>query len=273
MSNHVYSDLEVAPGKAPPLVPVNDPNIMPSSSYEADKHYVQGVPDVPEAASNRLRTVCGLNLKTFWIVLGVSLLVIVGSIAGGVAGGLHSKSSNNSPSSSYEKTNSTSSPPSSNSSLTSPTPTSSTLTDTNPTVSTTTVIFPSATLARDCPSSNQTTYSIAYGEDEPITFRKFCLAGFRHVVNLNDVVKEQTLSLNDCINACVSYDDKNKEAIAAGDSQICNAVCWRNNKRQGDPNHIPGFCFGYAALNSSTGVIVVEEEFCNLALWINQRDL
>ncbi|KAJ3569943.1 hypothetical protein NPX13_g5906 [Xylaria arbuscula] len=229
MSNHVYSDLEVVPGKTPPLVPVNDPNIMPSSSYEADKHYVQGVqgvPDVPEAASNRLRT-----------------------------------------------TNSTSSPPSSNSSSTSPTPTSSTLTDTNPTVSTTTVIFPSATLARDCPSSNQTTYSIAYGEDEPITFRKFCSAGFRHVLNFNHVVEEQTLSLNDCINACVSYDDKNKEAIAAGDSQICNAVCWRNNEQQGGPDHIPGSCFGYAALNSSTGVIVVEKEYCDSALWINQRDL
>ncbi|KAI0531644.1 hypothetical protein GGR58DRAFT_508264 [Xylaria digitata] len=133
---------------------------------------------------------------------------------------------------------------------TSPAPSSSTSmtpTISTSTVSATTVVLPTATLLRDCPSSNGTVYDVIYGSGEPFSFRKFCTAGFRHVLN--------------------------GTAIAAGNNQTCNAVCWRNTDQLNNINQIPGQCFGYTILNTSAGFAFTDEVLCDSAAWINQRDL
>ncbi|KAI0549192.1 hypothetical protein F4679DRAFT_547809 [Xylaria curta] len=256
MSNHAYSDLEVAPGTAPQVVPSDlpEPVLYPITT-----------------TSKQPRTTCGLRPKTFWIISGVSVFLIIGAIAGGVAGGLLSRN-NKSLSSLNEENNmntsSTSYLSSSSPSSTSPTPMTST-----PTISTSTVVLPSATLLRDCPSSNGTTYSVPYGDGEPLVFRKVCSGGFRHDMNGVDLINEPMESLNSCINACVSYNDKNKTAIATGDNQTCNAVCWRNTDYRDNINQLSGQCFGYTTLNTSAGFVYSGEVLCDSAAWINQRDL
>ncbi|TGJ79735.1 hypothetical protein E0Z10_g9029 [Xylaria hypoxylon] len=260
MSHYQYSDLEVVPGRAPEVVPGSAPEVVP--------YYKENTYNTP---LEKPRRICGLNPKTFWIVFGVCTVLIVGGIAGGVAGALASRnnSSSNSPDDSADtRTSSTSPAPSSSPSSTSTTPSAST-----PTLSTTTVVLPTATLLRDCPSSNGTVYDVSFGSTEPLSFRKFCNAGFRHVLNGIDVINAPTTSLNGCINACVDYNDKNKTAIASGDNQTCNAVCWRNTDYLDNINQIPGQCFAYTTLNTSSGFVVTDEVLCDSAAWINQRDL
>ncbi|KAI1348866.1 hypothetical protein F5Y01DRAFT_317365 [Xylaria sp. FL0043] len=87
------------------------------------------------------------------------------------------------------------------------------------------------------------------------------------------LLNEPTQSLNDCINACTDYNDTNKTAIATGDNQTCNAVCWRNNDQLDNIDQIPGQCFRYTTLNTSAGFAVTDEVLCDSAAWINQRDL
>ncbi|KAI0521081.1 hypothetical protein F5B22DRAFT_634895 [Xylaria bambusicola] len=245
MSNNAYSDLEVAPGRAPELVPDNGPEVVPSYYYKENDNNVQ------VSAPEKQGTI---------------------SVAGGVAGGLASRANYSSSSSNKEanmdiSSTSSASPPSSPSSSPTPTTTSA------PTISISTVVLPTTILLRDCPSSNDTTYSVSYGDEEPLTFRKYCTAGFRHVLNGVDVVNEPTQSLNDCINACVNYNDKNKTAISTGNNQTCNVVCWRSNEQLDNINQIPGQCFGYTTLNISAGFAVTDEVICDSAAWINQRDL
>ncbi|KAI0972206.1 hypothetical protein F4678DRAFT_460433 [Xylaria arbuscula] len=89
----------------------------------------------------------------------------------------------------------------------------------------------------------------------------------------NDVVNAPTRSLNDCINACVDYNIANKTAIASGNNQVCNAVCWRNTDQLNNVNQIPERRFGFTTGNTSSGFIVTNETLCDSAAWINQRDL
>ncbi|KAI0431739.1 hypothetical protein F5Y09DRAFT_354574 [Xylaria sp. FL1042] len=202
------------------------------------------------------------------VVYGRAPEVVPRGIAGGVAGGLLSPRSNSSSPLKEDTSTSVSSTFPAILSSSSPTPTTST-----PTISTSTVVLPTITLLRDCPSSNGTLYDVVYGTGEPLIFRKYCTAGFRHVLNGVDVLNEPTQSFNDCINACVDYNDTNKTAIATGNNQTCNAVCWRNNEQLDNINQIPGQCFGYTTLNTSAGFAVTDEVLCDSAAWINQRDL
>ncbi|KAI1740917.1 hypothetical protein F4680DRAFT_447768 [Xylaria scruposa] len=256
MSKHAYSDLEVAPGTAPQVVPGDRPEPV---LYQIT------------TTSKQPRKICGLRPKTFWIVSGVLIFLIIGAIAGGVAGGLLGRNNESSSSPNEENNVSTSSTSylSSSSTFSSfSTPTTST-----PTISTSTVVLPSATLLRDCPSSNWTAYSVPYDDGEPLTFRKVCSNSFHHVVNRVDVINEPTESLNSCIDACVSYNDKNKTAIATGDNLACNVVCWRNTDYRDSARQISGQCFGYTTQNESAGFAYDYEVFCDSAAWINQRFL
>ncbi|KAI1362735.1 hypothetical protein F5Y08DRAFT_329897 [Xylaria arbuscula] len=242
MPNHsYYTGLEVVPDGGPEIVPHSAPELVPS--YKENNHYAS----VKPSEGSHL-TIFGLNRSTFWIIFAVSTFVIIGAIVGGVAGGLLSRNDSNSGTNTSASL--TSSYLSSSPSLT---PTVST-----PTNTTSTVILPTATLLRDCPSSNGTLFDVAMGSEEPLIFRKFCTAGLRHVINSIDVTNEATQSLNDCINACVDYNIANKTAIATGNNQTCNAVCWRNTDQLDNINQIPGQCFGFTTGNTSSGFVVTD---------------
>ncbi|KFA60451.1 hypothetical protein S40285_10601 [Stachybotrys chlorohalonatus IBT 40285] len=278
MPAYPYSDLEVVPAKAidsaPEVVPGNAPEVvLGSGAHEGIWYHKQ---DTPGDAAPAQRRICGVRARTFWIILGVAVTLVIAAIAGGVAAALTSRSSTSDGSVNQDISTSSSASlsPSSTESSASPPPSSEPPTTSTVSISTTTVVLPTTTLLRDCPSSNGTIYEADYdSEEEPLMFRKFCTAGFRHVRNGIDVINEPTQSLNDCINMCVDYNDRNSTAIAAGNNQTCNAVCWRSNEQLGNVNQIPGQCFGFTTLNNSAGFQVTDEVLCDSAGWINQRDL
>jgi hypothetical protein len=280
--SYTYSDLEVVSKRPldlvfdsiPEVVPGNAPEAVPASAPE----YVAG----PKAdgyeklgtSKSGQRHICGLKSKIFWTLLGVSAILGSAGIAGGIAGGLQNR--NKDIRNSLNETTKDSRPPGMSTRYTVLYPTSSTSatpTTSDDTVSTATIVLPTATLLRDCPSSNGTLYNVAYGSDEPLMFRKFCTSGFRKVLNSIDVVNEPRQSLNDCIKSCADYNDRHRAAITSGDNQTCNAVCWRSNEEMDNINQMPGQCFGYMALNNSAGFQITDEILCDSAGWINQRDL
>ncbi|KAI1176848.1 hypothetical protein F4777DRAFT_235669 [Nemania sp. FL0916] len=271
-----HSDLEVVPGTAPQIIYGDPPEVAHSSDSEAvPSHEKDNSGDSTPTKQGR-RRICGLSTGAFLIVLGIFVwLITLGGTVGGILGGLHSKDDSDGRSGSPREGAFTS--PSSTI-LNTPLPPSvsidTTPTTTTPQVSTTTVTLPSTTLYRDCPSSNGTLYNVTYGSEEPLIFRKLCEASFRHVVNFNDLIMEPKVSLNDCINTCADYNNANKTAIASGGQAVCNAVCWWTNEHLDvDKFQVPGRCWGYTAMNTSTGWSTVDEVYCDSAIWINQRDL
>ncbi|KFA81381.1 hypothetical protein S40288_11105 [Stachybotrys chartarum IBT 40288] len=277
MSAYPYSDLEVVPAKAvysaPEVAPGNAPEVVPGSAHEGLRYYKQ---DAPGGAAPAHRRICGVRARTFWILLGVAVTLVIAAVAGGVAAALTSRNSSSDGSVNQDISTSSGASLSTSSTESSapPPPSSAPSTTSTVSISTTTVALPTITLLRDCPSSNGTVYEADYdSEEEPIMFRKFCTAGFRHVRNGIDLINEPTQSLNDCINTCVNYNDRNSTAIAAGNNQTCNAVCWRSNEQLGNVNQIPGQCFGFTTLNNSAGFQITDEVLCDSAGWINQRDL
>ncbi|KAI1421796.1 hypothetical protein F5Y12DRAFT_718064 [Xylaria sp. FL1777] len=277
---------EVVPGSAfksyygaPEVVPGDAPQVVPGSALEVVPYHKEDNNNSPTVTSEKSRFTCGLSSKSYWLIFRFGVLVVVIAIAGGITGGVvgsRNKSSMQSTDTGGSSTSATIDPEYSSyfDSFLSSTPTTSTpTTAVTPTAVTSTVVLSTTTLLRDCPSSNGTLYDVADGSSEPLTFRKFCTAGLRHVLNGDDLLNQPTKSLNDCINACADYNNANKTAIAAGNNQTCNAVCWRNTDQLNNPDQIPGQCFGYTTLNSSTGFAVTDEVLCDSAAWINQRDL
>ncbi|KAH7324246.1 hypothetical protein B0I35DRAFT_475508 [Stachybotrys elegans] len=286
MSNYHYSDLEVAPSKAPEVflrdAPERAPEVVPHSAPEPLPYYYNqnkddgATPSIPPKEKAR---VCGVKRRTFWVILGVALAIIIAAVAGGVAGALISRNGSSEGSSDQ----STEADPSSDGSPSSTAPppflttsgplTTEPATTSTQSLSTTTVTLARTTLIRDCPSADGSLYDASYEDNEPLVFRKFCTAGLRHVLNGVDLINQPEQSLNDCINACVDYNIRNRTDIATGDNQPCNAVCWRSNEQLSNINQIPGQCFGYTTLNNSMGFQVTDEPLCDSAAWINQRDL
>ena len=132
--------------------------------------------------------------------------------------------------------------------------------------STYTIIGPSATLYRDCPSSNDTIYPVRLGSSEQ-QYRKLCNTSFAATKADNeDFVNQYTTSLDDCIGLCAQW-NINDHTSTSGLAQTCGAVCWRNSF---DDDH-PGSCFGYAISNSSAGSFRLNNESrCDSAAWINE---
>jgi hypothetical protein len=190
-------------------------------------------------------------------------------VGGGVGGSVASKSSKNA--SSPASSSSSSSPvqstvttaPSTTTSL-STGPITSSPTST-PALTVTQVPGPSTTLLRDCPSSNNTLYSIDIGS--VMSFRKLCNLSYQNALNGSAMVNEPTTSLDDCIDLCAAYNAQNMNQIATGTDSVCNAVCWRNTFVN---DEFPGQCFGYTTQNSSNAFIVNSEAICDSAAWINQ---
>lgn len=250
--SHGYSDLQVVP---------DQPSLEPAQA-EKELATQQGTEkpagDIPAYQDINFpnRHICGLRRKTFWIVLAIATVVVIAAAVGGGVGGALSNRSSASASASA----------SSSSGVSSTAPT--TTVPSSVSITTTTIAGPTQTLLRDCPSSNNSLYEVAFGSDQ-FEFRKMCsvkLAGTG-----DNVVNDKTTSLDDCISRCASYNNANRTEIASGSSGVCNAVCWRNSLS----SDWPGQCFGFSTQNSSTGGFSIDTSGveCDSAGWINQEIL
>ncbi|KAJ3456216.1 hypothetical protein MRS44_016239 [Fusarium solani] len=99
-------------------------------------------------------------------------------------------------------------------------------------------------------------------------FRKRCNVGFAG--SPDNVVNIPAKSLDDCINKCARYNEKNKTEIASRESNVCNSVCWRHRVTGDD---WPGQCFGSTIQNSTSSGFPVDEDQieCDSGAWINQE--
>lgn len=86
-----------------PAAPVSA--LSPTDTYAVTPDGTQGGPGAAGAAAEEGRAgegpakgakVCGLKRRTFWIVLGVAIVVVLAAIGGGVGGGLSSRNSSSS---------------------------------------------------------------------------------------------------------------------------------------------------------------------------------
>jgi hypothetical protein len=147
-----------------------------------------------------LRRICCLALKTFCIVAAITIIVIAAAVSGGLGATeaqqkLQRLRPNHKLKLKFKLINN-------------PTPTTS---DSTSSLTTTPVVGPSTTLLRDCPSSNDTLYTINPGA--PMTFRKICGTTFLNAINGTNVVETTMSTLNDCINPCGTYNEANKADI------------------------------------------------------------
>lgn len=260
----------------------HEPNVV-SAGGNATPGSSNGPPLKPEC-------ICGLKPKKFYILLAVAVVLIVGAGVGGGVGGALASHSSSKPESSNGSGLSATITSASSISTTIPTATT-TSAEQIASVTTTEVAGPTSTLYRDCPSSNNTLYSVTFGSDE-YTYRKYCSMSL--VDDGTTVVNEPTTNLNSyvsltfllpilllskltylnvshsCINLCAVYNLQNATEIASGDSQPCNAVCWRNGFVD---DEFPGQCFGSTTQNSSTGGFNFDSDeiICDAAGWINQK--
>lgn len=285
-----YSDLQVVPHQQPDYSGLQqldyaglqqpDYSGLQLPEYSGLYHYNTKPADPPTIEDKSLpqtpapkRILCGVSARTFWILLAVIIttIVIAAAVGGGVGRSLASRNSKNADSSasslplSSPAQSTTSTTPSSTTTSLSTGPITSSPTNT-PAITVTQLPGPTTTLLRDCPSSNNTLYSINIGS--VMTFRKVCNLSYQNTLNGSAMVNEPTTSLDDCINLCAAYNAQNKNEIATGQESVCNAVCWRNTFVD---DEFPGQCFGYTTQNSTNAFIVNKEAICDSAAWINQK--
>ncbi|MCJ1472947.1 hypothetical protein MMC13_001596 [Lambiella insularis] len=268
------SDLEVnesSPAKYPDQAP------EPYTTYnpQAPQSYTPYTPYHPQSSGPSL--ICGLRRRTFFIILAASTVVILAAaIGGGVGGSLSSKSSQSvtpvsAPTSSAPLssaaaasagTSSSSSAISSAAPSTTPTPTTSSA----PSLTTSTIVSATQTLLRDCPSSNDTIYTVTLGTAQQNFVKNCSMVWVADKTTSDNFIVQQTVSLDDCVQLCAQF-NINDHVSSAGEPQTCNSVCWRNGF-VGDDS--PGMCFGYA-VPIQNGVAPTEDDRrCDSALWINQ---
>ena len=275
-----HSNLEVVhdqPGHSNLQVVHDQPGLEyspPAQGQNAEKYYNAQTADnyggnAPPRDSKRI---CGLASRTFWVVAGViGFVVIAAAVGAGVGGALASKSTSTKSTSSTSSFQSAGSTPGASAISSSPSSSSSSTTSTVA-LSTSTITggSPEYTLLSDCPSSNNTLYTVNVGQN--MSFRKVCGASYLNSIQSaggGTVVNLRTLSLDDCIGECATYNFKNSSAIVAGQNLVCNAVCWRNTFTNGD--EFPGQCFGYTTANFSSNFAVKTETICDSAAWIDQH--
>lgn len=255
-----YSDLQVVPDQ--PSLEAAQPEKELATQQGAEKP-AGDIPAYQDLSSSN-RRICGLGRKTFWIVLAVATVVVIGAAVGGGVGGALSNRSSGSASASASASSDVSSSLSTGSQTT--TPTTTVLSSVS--ITTTTQVDPTQTLLRDCPSSNNSLYEVSFGSDQ-FKFRKMC--SVKLAQSGGNLVNVKTSSFDDCINRCASYNDANRTEIAAGSSGVCNAVCWRHSLT----SDWPGQCFGVSTQNSSSGGFSIDTSAteCDAAGWINQEIL
>jgi hypothetical protein len=258
--NH-HSDLEVVYSQPAHSNLEVDKSRIEQDTYKEAASTVQprhayGYDAQPSTGNKRI---CGLTSKTFYIVAVVVLFVILAAaVGGGVGGSLANKKGSTSASASSSATVAAAAAATTGQSMpASITPAPS---PTAPLIVTTTTAYASTTLYPDCPSSNNTVYTVA--NSDSFLFRKFCGDA---LVNTDDgfsSVNEQTASLDACIDLCVAYNVKEQSNITSGASPICNSVCWRATIQDDD---FPGQCFGFRSTNSSSEFVFSGDNKCDSA--------
>jgi hypothetical protein len=263
------SDLEVY---LPPSFPEVDDhaNFRASATSPAVYHSGSGSnQSEPKLQDTPRRRMKSLSNRAFWALVAIALvLILAAALGGGLVAGL-SRRPGAAPAAQIQ----TSPIPNSATFATSYLNSESTNTA-NPITTTTTsavqisltrIINPTSTgkpsaLIRDCPSSDNTLYSIRFGSTN-FDFRKICAVTIENTGSGN-AVQASTVSLNECINLCAAWNSD-------GGSPPCETVCWRNSFRGNDR---PGVCFGFQTTNTSTGFAVEEPNapICDSAVWINQ---
>jgi hypothetical protein len=278
MSQVPHSTLEVAPNldlPEPAKYAYYAPEVWHNPDDDTNKFTY--VAEAHEKQSQPPRT-CGLRRRTFWIALGVAMIVVVAAVGGGIGGALASKSSRGGSNASAPQSEPASTPtssasstqPSASSPITSAPTSTPTVASSAPNVTTTEVVGASKTLLRDCPSSNGTLYDVTHG-DTKMSYRKECetsVVAIKGSAAFGGTVVE---SLNECIDLCAAFNINNKALITGGSDTICNTVCWRNTFEK--INDMPGgMCFGFTSENSTGSVRYTRptETRCDSAVLINQ---
>ncbi|KAL1858754.1 hypothetical protein Daus18300_009888 [Diaporthe australafricana] len=261
-------------------------------TYMDGPHYIETASPEPDKSAaygqheNR-DLVCGLRPRIFWPLAIGTILLIGAAVGGGVGGVLATRqvaatsSTSISPSEAAATTASpTTSPTASLTTSPTTTATSSSLQSTTTTTPTTTkstsssgtktaIYGPSGSVIyRDCPASDDTMYTSS--EEPSWQWRKFCdNTTFVSAKVGQQWVNTFAVDLDACVDMCVKSSVDRESAIAAGEQDPCNAVCWRNGFENDD---YPGQCFGFTTANSTaTGEFQFKDDWrCDSAGWINQ---
>jgi len=197
------------------------------------------------AKSTNEKAILGMRRKSFWrLILILGTVIIAAGVGGALGGVLANRKNVNKASQQPDPTQSsgaaTSSPAITNggnsgaAKTTTPTPTTATPSP----ISISLVVGPSSTLISDCPSSNQSVYSVQVSHTT-FAFRKFCGLSFPNTLSATEALVNQiTDSLDSCIELCAAWNIA--QATVSNSSSICQAVCWRNRFIDDD---FPGQCF------------------------------
>ncbi|MCJ1441590.1 MAG: hypothetical protein MMC23_002079 [Stictis urceolatum] len=221
-------------GESAPFIPT--PNEKHTGGYGAPP------PSSGQGMSSEPRRMCGMKRRTFFIVAAIAAIVVIGAVVGGAVGATVNKgsSSSNSNDGIAQTTGSTpshtSTSPGTNSvGVQTTAPASST---TNNGITTTTISSsPTQTFVSDCPSSNNTIYSIKQ-DGNTLNYHKVCAADIGNDPNKHISIHQTTSSLDECIKLCA-----NPPLNAQGNGRDpCSGVCWRNAEFH---NVGVGFCFGF----------------------------
>jgi hypothetical protein len=154
----------------------------------------------PQGVPERER-IGGINKKTFRILVAAAVVILA---AAGLGTGLGVGLSHNSNEAVTETTViSESATPSAT--QTPPTPAPTTLSETLVTASRGTINNETVVLYRDCPSSNNTLYSVTFDSTATYQFRKACNARVVHEAQFPNLVNQVVASLNECMNLCARY--------------------------------------------------------------------
>lgn len=201
-----YSDLpQVVPNRDPP-----EPRYQQTADSQYPEHSTADkynhLPNIVSASENATsgssasppskpeRRICGLTPRVFYVLLAVGVLIIIGAGVGGGVGGVLASHSSSNPKSSSSSGSATSFA----SSTSTITPTQTTSTNQAASITTTEIVGPTSTLYRDCPSSNDTLYSVSFGSDEYI-YRKYCSISL--VDDGTNVVNEATTDLDSYVSS------------------------------------------------------------------------
>lgn len=265
-----YSNLEVdhaaRHANAPEVFPYYAP--QPHEHHEDDTSKVAYTTKEYACEETQTTKICGLRKRHFWITAIAATILILAAVAGGIGGALASRSSSGS-----HEAITTPSTQSQVSTIYETSKLTSTSDQPSKTVTTTTIVGPTATIRRDCPSSNDTLHDVTLS-GVTMYYRKACENSQPNTNGVWNAVQGITKTLDECIDLCAIYNTQNRTRIRSGEDRICNSVCWRNtfdkiNDWEG------GHCFGFSSLNSSGTFSFKQppETRCDSAMLVNQQIL